>query len=79
MKKLLISLIELYQKIPGSWHSACRYTPTCSQYTKEAIKEYGSLKGSLLGLKRILRCVPWKKAGYDPVPIKKEKKDEKNN
>lgn len=79
MKKVLISLIELYQKIPGSWHSACRYIPTCSEYTKEAIIRYGSIKGSFLGFKRILRCGPWGKYGYDPVPIKEEKHKNEND
>lgn len=46
----------------------CRYTPTCSQYTREAIKKYGTLKGCLMGGYRILRCNPWTKGGYDPVP-----------
>ena len=46
----------------------CRYTPTCSQYTRGAIEKYGFLKGSLMGFYRILRCNPWTKGGYDPVP-----------
>ena len=46
----------------------CIYTPTCSQYTKEAINEYGVFKGCFMGLKRILRCHPFHKGGYDPVP-----------
>lgn len=73
MKKVLISIIKFYQKIPGSWHNNCRYTPTCSNYAIEAIETYGSLKGSFLMIKRILRCNPFCGHGYDPVPVKKEK------
>jgi len=45
----------------------CRYTPTCSEYTYQAIEKYGVLKGGLMGLKRIIRCNPFSKGGYDPV------------
>lgn len=75
MKKLLISIIRLYQKIPLPTHSMCRYTPTCSQYAIDAIEMYG-YKGILLSIKRILRCNPWGSSGYDPVPLK-EKYNEK--
>lgn len=68
MKKILIKLIEIYQIMPLSTHSMCRFTPTCSEYTKEAINEYGSIKGLYLGIKRILKCHPFGKKGYDPVP-----------
>lgn len=71
MKKILIKIIELYQVTPLHTHSLCRFTPTCSEYTKIAINEYGSLKGSWLGFKRILRCHPFGKSGYDPVPENK--------
>ena len=77
MKKLLISLINLYQKMPLSSHKACRFTPTCSNYAKEAINTYGAFKGSILSIKRILKCNPFGPFGYDPVPIKKEKLYEK--
>lgn len=73
VKKLLLASINLYQKIPGPWHNTCRHIPTCSNYAKEAILEYGSIKGSYLAIKRILRCNPFGTSGYDPVP-KKEKK-----
>lgn len=73
MKKILISLIKLYQKIPGPWHNMCRHIPTCSNYAIEAISEYGCIKGLFLGIKRVLKCNPWGTSGYDPVP-KKEKK-----
>jgi len=73
MKKLLISIIKFYQKVPLPTHKHCRFTPTCSEYAIEAIEEYGSLKGTFMSIKRILRCNPFnKKYGYDPV-IKKEK------
>lgn len=71
MKKVLIKFIDLYQKTPLKIHSMCRYTPTCSQYMKEAIIEYGIVKGLFLGIKRILRCNPFGGKGYDPVPLKK--------
>ena len=71
MKRILIYLIKIYQKIPGPWHSYCRHIPTCSNYGIEAIEEHGSIKGTFLTIKRILRCNPWGTYGYDPV-IKKE-------
>lgn len=74
MKKVLIFLINCYQKIPGPWHNSCRYTPTCSEYSKIAIERFGAFKGSFLSIKRILRCNPWGGHGYDPVPIKKGSK-----
>ena len=72
MKYLLLGLIKIYQLIPGSWHNSCRYSPTCSNYSIEAIKEYGSFKGIILTIKRILRCTPWGGMGYDPVPERKK-------
>lgn len=72
MKKILISLIKLYQKVPGNFHYSCRHIPSCSNYAIDAINEYGSIKGSYLAIKRILRCNPFGTSGYDPV-IKKEK------
>ena len=75
MKKILISIINLYQKIPFSSHKQCRFTPTCSNYAKEAIEIHGSIKGTYLAIKRVLKCNPLGPYGYDPVPkkIKKEK------
>ncbi|MFC2176346.1 membrane protein insertion efficiency factor YidD [Bacteroidota bacterium] len=70
---LLILPIRFYQSVISPWLPAtCRYTPTCSAYTIEAIKTWGPLKGSWLGIKRILSCNPWGGCGHDPVP-KKEK------
>ena len=73
MKCFLIGLIKVYQMIPGPWHYSCKHIPTCSNYAIEAIIEYGCLKGSILSIKRILRCNPFSKGGYDPVR-KKDKK-----
>lgn len=78
MKHILIKLIKFYQKLPLGSHKHCKFIPTCSDYGIEALQRYGSIKGSYLTIKRILRCNPFnKKSGYDPVPIK-EKKNEKN-
>ena len=67
MKYNLIKMIELYQNMPLHTHSMCRFIPSCSQYMKEAIELYGTRKGVSLGIKRILRCHPFGKYGYDPV------------
>lgn len=67
MKKLLIKLIDLYQSMPLKCHKYCRFTPTCSQYMKEAIIKYGTSKGLWLGIKRLGRCHPFGKYGYDPL------------
>jgi len=72
MKKLCILMIKFYKKfISSGLNSYCIYTPTCSQYTIEAIEEYGAIKGCYMGFKRILRCNPLSKGGYDPVPKKR--------
>ena len=64
-----ILLIRFYQIcISPLKPPTCRCTPTCSQYTLEAFRKYGPIKGFWLGLKRILRCHPWGGSGYDPVP-----------
>ena len=68
MKKIILLLISIYQSISKYTPSVCRFYPTCSQYTKEAIIKYGVLKGGWLGIKRILRCHPKNPGGYDPVP-----------
>ncbi|MDD4067028.1 MAG: membrane protein insertion efficiency factor YidD [Clostridia bacterium] len=68
MKKISIFLIKLYKLIFSPlMGNQCRFYPTCSQYTKEAIEKYGFLKGWGLGIKRILRCNPFCKGGYDPL------------
>lgn len=72
MKKLSIYLIKAYQRIPVPWHSMCKFQPTCSNYAIEALEEYGFIKGWYLSMKRILRCNPFTKPGYDPVPKKQK-------
>ena len=67
MKYILIGLIRVYQLLPFSSHNKCKFIPTCSNYGIEAIKTYGSIKGSILTIKRILRCNPLSKGGYDPL------------
>ncbi len=69
MKKAIVKIIEFYQKYLGPLKgNTCRFYPTCSEYTKEAIIKHGIPKGLFLGLKRILRCNPFHPGGYDPVP-----------
>ncbi|MGN1421109.1 MAG: membrane protein insertion efficiency factor YidD [Eubacterium sp.] len=77
IKKAMIFLIRTYQMTlsPRFSHGSCRYTPTCSQYAIEAIEIHGIFKGSLLAIRRILRCNPFFKGGWDPVPPKKTKED----
>ncbi len=80
MKKVVLQFIKLYQitfsldhgifsKIYG--RRLCRFYPTCSEYTLTAVEHYGVLRGLWMGVKRISRCHPWNKGGFDPVPTKK--------
>lgn len=70
MKKILLGCIRFYQKYLSDLkgYSTCIYYPTCSQYALEAIEKYGACKGGMLAVFRILRCNPFAKGGYDPVP-----------
>jgi len=69
MKKLLIYLIKFYKKYISPMKSTkCPYFPSCSDYGLEAVMKYGAVKGGFLALWRIIRCNPFSKGGYDPVP-----------
>jgi len=78
MKHIILRAIRWYQKYLSLdtglakhlWitDKVCRFTPTCSEYTYQAIQSYGIITGSWLGFKRIIRCHPWNKGGFDPIP-----------
>lgn len=69
VKRFLLILIRFYQICISPYIGQhCRFTPTCSKYALEAITKYGALKGTYLALRRILKCHPFHKGGYDPVP-----------
>ncbi len=68
-KLLFINIIKIYQRFVSPYFpSSCKFSPTCSKYGIDAINKYGVLKGSVLTVKRILKCNPWSKGGYDPIP-----------
>ena len=68
-KRFLLWLVRFYRRNISPMHAACcRFTPTCSQYALDALEQYGALQGGYLALRRILRCHPFCKGGYDPVP-----------
>jgi putative membrane protein insertion efficiency factor len=69
MKNIILKMILFYQRkiSPLKRRSCCIYIPSCSEYTRQAVEKYGATKGLFLGIKRILRCNPFSKGGYDPV------------
>jgi uncharacterized protein len=68
MKRAVLEILKLYKTFLSPFlPPACRFTPTCSEYAMEAVEKYGALKGTWLGVKRILRCQPFCKGGHDPV------------
>ena len=84
MKKIFIGLIRGYQRfISPLFPPSCRYYPTCSNYSVHAIQKHGAIKGSIMGISRILRCHPFVKGGYDPVPeqfsIRRNNKEDEHN
>ena len=73
MKKILITMIRFYQRYLSPLKSTkCPYYPSCSSYGLEAIRKYGAFKGGILALWRIIRCNPFSKGGYDPVPQRRK-------
>lgn len=68
MKFLVLDLLGVYKVVVSPFlPPACRFEPSCSEYTKQAVEKYGALKGTWMGVKRILRCQPFCKGGHDPV------------
>ena len=77
MKSPLLALIRLYRAaLSPYWPAHCRYTPSCSCYAYESVERFGALRGSWMALKRLGRCQPWGKHGYDPVPLRESQSTE---
>ncbi len=69
MQQLLVGIVKAYRLFLSPWlGSACRFEPTCSLYSIQALEKHGAAKGSYLTLKRLVRCHPWCEGGCDPVP-----------
>jgi len=74
IRRLALGLITTYRLLLSPWlKPCCRFYPTCSSYTHQAITQYGFLRGGWLGLCRLVKCHPWHEGGVDPVPLKAEK------
>jgi uncharacterized protein len=68
-RRLILAMIGFYRAAVSPWLGpACRFTPSCSAYAEEAVREHGAARGSWLAAKRLLRCHPWGDSGFDPVP-----------
>ena len=69
MTKAVTLVLKFYKGVVSPWlPMACRYVPTCSEYAAEAVARHGALRGAVLASRRVLRCNPWGRGGYDPVP-----------
>ena len=77
MKKIVIFLIKKYQTIPGKFHHYCKYQPSCSNYAIGVLNEFGFMKGMYLSIVRIIKCNPFSKGGFDPIPLREDKNEKK--
>jgi putative membrane protein insertion efficiency factor len=69
MKKVVLFLIDAYRLVLSPiFGGQCRYVPSCSLYARQAVEKYGPARGMVMGLRRLLRCHPWHRGGFDPVP-----------
>ena len=69
MKRFLLCLIRFYQRsVSPALPPSCRFVPTCSEYARQAIEKYGARRGTYLAVRRLLKCLPFHKGGFDPVP-----------
>jgi uncharacterized protein len=75
MRKIIVFLIGVYQQLPKFRPPVCRFYPSCSAYTKEAVEKYGAAKGLFLGAKRLLKCHPFHPGGYDPLTTQQINRD----
>lgn len=69
--RALVGLFRGWQRLRAGRPSPCRFVPTCSAYGIEAVEQHGALRGGALAVRRVLRCHPWGRFGYDPVPDRK--------
>lgn len=67
--RALVGVFHSWQQVRAGHPSPCRFVPTCSAYGIEAVERHGALRGGLLAVRRLLRCHPWGRFGYDPVPV----------
>jgi len=80
LQRALLALIRLYQlALSPLLPQHCRYYPSCSEYTREAVARHGAGKGFALGVRRVCRCHPWHSGGYDPVPAPQQNPDMEAN
>lgn len=76
LKVVLLKVIKVYQKaVSPAFPNTCRFYPSCSEYSRQAIEEYGAIKGTYLAIKRVLRCHPLNSGGYDPIPKEGEEEE----
>jgi putative membrane protein insertion efficiency factor/ribonuclease P protein component len=68
MRRIIVAVIRIYQRVSRYTPAVCRFTPSCSEYAAQAVERFGAMRGTGLALRRLLRCHPWNAGGYDPIP-----------